>query len=252
MALLQADKHQFGTQSYQLFTRAQERAPWSARELIGSGKTALDGPGLERAWYSASMGYYTEQAGLVAAAELAGQTEDAMLRLGLATAVADEARHADAFLTYAVARGGDIADCADEGYLGELHGTLSSASYLEKCLLHTMLEGFAADEFILLQRIYAGDPLGAIIRFIRADEIRHVAIGLDYLRRSYADPRDRAEWDAHGIEWEQEAVELTNLPAAAPSLGDLLGQQPRDLERWFMRRHCARMRGAGIPTAGGR
>lgn len=252
MALLQADKSEFGTQSYQLFTSAQERAPWSARELIGSGKTTLDEAGLERAWFSASIGYYTEQAGLVAAAELAGQTEDAMLRLGLASAVADEARHADAFLTYAVARGGEIADCADEPYLGDLHGTLSSASYLQKCLLHTMLEGFAADEFILLQRIFAGDPLGAIIRHVRADEIRHVAIGLDYLRRSYANPRHRPEWDAHGEQWQQKAVELTNLPASAPALGALVGRDPEELERWFMRRHRARLRGIGIPTAGGR
>jgi hypothetical protein len=249
VTLMRADAAWLASASYALFGKAQQREPWSARDLIADGRTALDEQGVERAWMSASLGYYTEQAGLIAAAELAAQTTDITLRMGLATAVADEARHADAFLTYAVARGGDVADCAGEPYLGELHAILSSAGYLEKCLLHTMFEGLAADEFVLLQEVFAGDPLAAIIRHVRGDEIRHVAIGLEYLRRSWDDPRDRDEWRADGASWERRGLELMNLPAAMEDLGSLLGRPPKQLERWFMRRHRARLRGAGIgPT----
>lgn len=255
MTLLRGDAAWLSSASHALFGKAQERPPWSARELIGDGATTLDEAGQERAWLSASMGYYTEQAGLVAAAELAAQTTDVTLRMSLATAVADEARHAEAFLSYAVARGGEVADCADEPYLNELHAILSGASYLEKCLLHTMFEGLAADEFVLLGELFAGDPFAAIIAHVRSDEIRHVAMGLEYLRRSWADPADQEEWRAHGADWERRGVELMNLPAAMAGLGALLCRPPEQLERWFMRRHRARLREAGLaltrpPTAG--
>jgi hypothetical protein len=247
MTLIRAETGPLGEMSYRLFAQAQQRTPWSARELIGPAATTLSEDRLAIAWQVASMGYYAEQAGLVAAAELAAETEDFGLRMGLATAVADEARHSDAFLAYAVARGGELDDCAGDAYLDDLHGVLSSAGYLEKCLLHTMLEGFAADEFILLRRIFAGDPLSDIYRHVRADEIRHVAIGLDYLRRSHASPRHHEQWLAHGLEWERRGLELANLPATAAGLGVLLERSPERIENWFLRRHRARLRGAGIP-----
>ncbi|GAB2596707.1 hypothetical protein GCM10027168_31840 [Streptomyces capparidis] len=246
MTLLRPDEDRLTASARELFRRAAHRAPWSARELIGSGRTELTEDAQERAWLLASTGYYAEQAGLVAAAELAAQTEDVALRMGLATAVADEARHSDAFLAYAVARGGRIADCAGDDYLTDLHAMLSSAEYLEKCLLHTVLEGLAADEFLLLRQVFAGDPLADIYRHVRADELLHVAIGLDYLRRSAADPRDREQWAAHGAAWERRCLELAALPAVSQGLGQLLGRPPERVEQWFTRRHRARLRGAGI------
>ena len=249
VTLLTPEIERLDDASYGLFLRAQRREPWSARELIGSGATDLDAERLELAWAVASQGYYAEQAGLIAAAELAAATEDLPYRLCLATAVADEARHSDAFLAYAVARGGEPAACQEN--LDELHRRLSTAGYLEKVLLHTMLEGFAADEFVLLQRMFAGDPLAGIYRSVRADEIRHVAIGLDYLRRSTADPRVREEWADGVARWERSGLELVDLPAISGWLAGVLGGSPHRVAAWFQRRHQARLAGAGLPVGDG-
>ncbi|HEU5471035.1 MAG TPA: hypothetical protein VFV67_10310 [Actinophytocola sp.] len=247
MTLLRPEIEHLDEPSYQLFVRARERERWSARELIGTGQTVLDDDGLERAWRLASTSYWAEQAGLVAAAELVVGTEDLAVRMSLATAVDDEARHSDAFLAYAVARGGELAEVYQDGsYLDELHATLSAADQAEKFLMHTMFEGLAADEFILLQRIFAGDPLAEIYRHVRADETRHVAIGLNYLRRSYASKDGRENWDAHGAEWERRGLAVINLPAACTGLAELTGQPAERIERWFMHRHRARLRGVGI------
>lgn len=249
MTLIRPETDRLDDASYQLFERAQRRDPWLVKDLIGSGATELDDDAVKQGWMLASVGYYAEQAGLVAAAELAAQTEDYALRMGLATAVADEARHSDAFMTYALARGGELAGVHEDAYLTELHDTLSTVGYLEKCLLHTTLEGLAADEFVLLQEIFAGDPLADIYRYVRADEIRHVAIGLDYLRRSYASA-DREQWDAHGAEWERRCMKLANLAGVSQGLGALLGRPAEQIERWFVRKHHARLHGIGmrIPT----
>lgn len=247
MTLLRPEIDHLDEPSYQLFIKARQREQWSARELLGTGETVLDEQGVERAWRLASTSYYAEQAGLVAAAELVVGTEDLAVRMSLATAVDDEARHSDAFLAYAVARGGDLADVYQDGsYLDELHATLSAAGQAEKFLMHTMFEGLAADEFILLQRIFAGDPLAEIYKHVRADETRHVAIGLNYLRRSYASPAGREEWDAHGADWEQRGLDVINLPAACLGLADLMGRPAEEIERWFLHRHRARLRGVGI------
>ncbi|HET9141708.1 ferritin-like domain-containing protein [Actinophytocola sp.] len=252
MALLRPEIAHLDDPSYQLFARGRESQQWSARQLIGTGHTTLDEDTVEQAWHVASTSYYAEQAGLVAAAELVSETEDCALRLSFATAVADEARHADAFLAYAVARGGDLAEVHEDGYLDELHETLSTVSHLEKFLLHTTLEGMAADEFVLLQRIFAGDPIAEIYRHVRGDEVRHVAIGLDYLRRSYANPREREEWDCHLEEWTQRALRVAKLSEVSQGLGALLGRPAEPIERWFVRRHRARLRGAGIQFWEGR
>jgi hypothetical protein len=253
MTLLKPEIEHLDDSSYQLFVRAGRRERWSARELIGSGQTVLDEAGVEQAWRLASTSYYAEQAGLVAAAELVVGTEDLAVRMSLATAVDDEARHSDAFLAYAVARGGELADVfQDGGYLDELHETLSAASQAEKFLMHTMFEGMAADEFILLQRVFEGDPLAEIYRHVRSDETRHVAIGLNYLRRSYATPTGREEWDAHSVEWEQRGMNVLNLPDACVGLAALVGRPAEQIEGWFMRRHRARLRGVGIRIPEGR
>lgn len=245
MALLRPEIDRLDDPSYVLFLRALQRAPWSARDLIGSGGTSLSDDRVELAWLVASQGYYAEQAGLVAAAELAAQTDDFAFRLGLATAVADEARHSDAFLAYAVARGGQPAACQPD--LDELHRALSAAGYLEKCLLHTMLEGFAADEFVVLARAFTGDPLSDIYRTVRADEIRHVALGLNYLRRSTADGAVRDEWRAGFAGWERHGLRVADLAGVSDWVADLTGDDRDRVEAWFLRRHRARLAGAGLP-----
>lgn len=244
--LLRPRAKQLDEPSYQLFLRAQQRQPWSARDLIGSGRTDLDDEQMELAWMVASQGYYAEQAGLVAAAELAAQTEDIAFRMGLASAVADEARHSDAFLAYATARGGQPAPCQEQ--LADLHLYLSGASYLEKCLVHTMLEGFAADEFIVLAGVFGGDPLGAIYLAVRADEIRHVALGLNYLRRSASDETVRERWREGFAGWERDGLRIAGLAGVSEWVADLTGRPREDVQAWFLRRHRARLAGAGLPV----
>ncbi|MBN6041000.1 ferritin-like domain-containing protein [Amycolatopsis sp. 195334CR] len=248
MTLLKPEITALDDTSFQLFASGRNSEQWSAREIIGDGATELDEADTERAWILASTSYFAEQAGLVAAAELVSETDDVALRLSFATAVSDEARHADAFLAYAVARGGDLANVSEDGFLDELHETLSTVSHLEKFLMHTTFEGIAADEFVLLQRIFAGDPLGEIYRHVRSDEVRHVAIGLNYLRRSYATPEGREEWDAHFGDWSERALRIARLPEVAAGLGAVMGKPAEPIEQWFMRRHRARLRGAGIPV----
>lgn len=246
MTLLRPDVERLDDASYTLFRRAQQRPAWSARDLIGTGRTRLSPDRLELAWHTASRGHYAEQAELVAAAELAAATEDLAYRVSLATAVADEARHADAFLAYAVARGGRVADRPED--VDELHRRLTAAPYLEKCALHTMLEGFAADGFALSQRLFVGDPLAAIHAAVRGDEIRHVAIGLDHLRRGTRDGRTREEWCAGVAEWERVGFELARVDRTAQWLAGALGGSPGRIAEWFRRRHRARLRGAGLPA----
>jgi hypothetical protein len=246
MTLLRPEIEHLDNQAYQLFEKGRHSPQWSARDLIGDGRTELDEKGVEQAWWVASSSYFAEQAGLVAAAELVSETEDCALRLGFATAVSDEARHADAFLAYAVLRGGDLADVREDGFLDELHETLSTVSHLEKFLLHTTLEGMASDEFVLLQQIFTGDPLSDLYRAVRGDEVRHVAIGLNYLQRSYVDPNSREEWEANAVAWTRRAFRVANLPFVCEGLSPLVGRPADRIERWFVRRHLARLRGAGV------
>lgn len=235
--------------TYRLFDHGKHAEQWSACQLIGSGRTALTPELLEEAWYTASLSYFAEQAGLVAAAELAAETNDAGLRFGLATAVSDEARHADAFMTYAILRGGDLAPCSEKIY--GLHEELSGLSYLEKCLIHTLLEGFAADEFIILQRLFAGDPLAKLYNAVRRDELRHVAIGLDYLARAYSEPVNKEFWVSHARGCEARAIHLAGVNSMAVFFENLLGMPPQDTRDWFLKRNSARLLKARISISEG-
>jgi hypothetical protein len=249
MNLLRPDDFTRLPRSYRVFTLGRDNEPWRVEDVLRSTPFTPDPERAELAWLIASRGYYAEQAGLVAAATLAAATDDTMLRFSLATAASDEARHADAFYAYAAAVGGDIDECQRE--LDPLQDGLTALPYLGKALVHTMLEGFAADEFVLLRQVFADDPLGRLYHHVRRDEIRHVAIGLDYLARSSRTGADRDRWHAHGGQWLEIGMELTNLAGMCGWLAGMVGQDPADLESWFLRRHLARLKAAGITHAKG-
>lgn len=250
MNLVSPDDFARTPRSYRIFTLGRDNAPWRAEEVLRHGRFSDDPKRSELAWRIASRGYYAEQAGLLAAATLAASTEDAILRFSLATATSDEARHADAFYAYARTVGGDIDDCQEE--LDPLQDGLTALPYLGKALVHTMLEGFAADEFILLAEMFDGDPLGHLYRHVRRDEIRHVAIGLDYLARHTRRGTDRDLWHAHGEQWLAEGMRLTNIGGMCAWLAAEVGRDAGELERWFLRRHLARLKAAGIEHTEGR
>jgi hypothetical protein len=244
MPLLRPEELIMNATAYRIFGLGRDFAPWRVEEIIANGPFTRDTDKAAVAWRVASRGYYAEQAGLVAAATLAAQTDDVALRFSLATATSDEARHADAFYQYARMVGGEPEECQD--LLDPLDHGLSQLPYLGKALVHTMLEGFAADEFIILSQLFADDALGQLYRFVRRDEIRHVAIGLNYLARESKLPRGRDAWHEFGSRWINAGIGLTHLEAVCTSLGELTGQDGAALHQWFIRRHRARLRAAGI------
>jgi hypothetical protein len=249
MGLLRPEHLDVNELTYRIFGLGRDNAPWRADEVIASGSFTGDAKRAELAWRLASRGYYAEQAGLVAAATLAAQTEDTALRFSLATATGDEARHADAFYQYASKVGGEPEECQE--MVEPLHEGLTALPYLGKALVHTMLEGFAADEFLLLREVFDDDPLGRLYHHIRHDEIRHIAIGMNYLARESVTPGGMETWHEHGAEWIETGLALTGLAGVARWLGELTGRDPGAVHEWFLHRHKVRLRAVGIETPGG-
>ncbi|SCL23872.1 hypothetical protein GA0074692_1663 [Micromonospora pallida] len=244
MTLLRPDDLDADEVAYRIFQVTRDRTPWRIEDVLQEGQFSNDPERAERAWRVASAGYYAEQAGLVAAATLAVETEDAPLRFSLALATADEARHADAFYRYAKLVGGEPADAQET--MQPLDDGLTSLPYMGRALVHTMLEGLAADEFILLGEVFAGDPLGRLYHHVRRDEIRHIAIGLNFLARETRTPRGREEWAEHAQEWHDIGIGLTGLNEVAVALATHTGREPASVQAWFHRRHRARLAAAGI------
>ncbi|MEV0395019.1 ferritin-like domain-containing protein [Polymorphospora rubra] len=251
MALHRADELDSDAVAYRIFGATRDKKGWRATDIIGDALRRKDWDRTESAWRVASRGYYAEQAGLVAAATLATHTEDAPLRFSLALATADEARHADAFYQYAKAIGGEPEPDAPET-VEPLNEMLVSLPHMGRALVHTILEGLAADEFILFQEIFAGDPLGRLYEAVRGDEIHHIAIGLNYLGR-VSKTREGAElWREHGQEWHDLGFNITSLDSISAKCGALTGRDPKRIKAWFVRRHRARLRAAGVEfTRGG-
>ncbi|MEO3778876.1 ferritin-like domain-containing protein [Micromonospora sp. B11E3] len=244
MTLLRPDELDEDELTYRIFRVTRDRSPWRIEDVLREGRFSDDPVRAERAWRVASRGYYAEQAGLVAAATLAVETEDAPLRFSLALATADEARHADAFYQYAKAVGGEPEKCRE--VLQPLDDGLTSLPYMGRALVHTLLEGLAADEFILLSQVFAGDPLGRLYHHVRRDEIRHIAIGLNFLARATRTPEGRDAWAAHAQEWHDIGIGLTGLEEVGVALAAHTNRDPADVQAWFLRRHRARLTAAGI------
>jgi len=250
MALLRPEHLDADELTYRIFGLGRDNSPWRTADVLGSGPFTGDPDRAELAWQLASRGYYAEQAGLVAAASLAAATDDTALRFSLATATADEARHADAFYQYARAVGGEPEECLDQ--LTPLDDGLNALPYLGKVLVHTMLEGFAADEFLILGEVFADDPLGSLYLHIRRDEIRHVAIGMNYLARTSTTDAGRDAWREFGPAWTADGLAMTNLAGVADWLGQLTGRDADVVHEWFLRRHRVRLMAVGIePRKGG-
>ncbi|MDG4765940.1 ferritin-like domain-containing protein [Solwaraspora sp. WMMD406] len=249
MTLIDADDLDRDELAYRVFGVTRDKTPWRAADIIGRGPANPGWDRAEMAWRMASRGYYAEQAGLVAAATLAAQTEDAPLRFSLALATADEARHADAFYQYAKLVGGEPEPEAAE-LMEPLDQALTRLPHMGRALVHTMLEGFAADEFILLREVFAGDPLGRLYHHVRRDEIQHVAIGLNYLAREATKGRGRELWHEYGPQWHEIGMRLTYLDTISVSLAELTGREPDRVRHWFLRRHRARLRAGGVDVEG--
>jgi hypothetical protein len=135
----------------------------------------------------AGAGTYTEEVGLLTAARLALEIDDAPVRLCLAKQISDEAKHSEVFARY----------CHKFGGSGDLLTPPERPSVLLRQLdeirdptrlfiLHTLIEGMALDQFSVLSEAMTGDVLGEIYRHVMRDEAMHVAMGLDYLKFAFS------------------------------------------------------------------
>jgi hypothetical protein len=222
-----------------LYRRARQEEAWQPRDVINwSAPATLTGTRLMYAWHLASRHVYSEQTGLIVASTLLAETEDAPVRLALATAVSDEAKHTEVFARCAHHLGGEIEppnQTADE-FAAKLAGLPSTAA---RFLVHTVLEGIALDEFSLLAKLFDDDPLSRIYHLVRRDEARHVAIGLEYLARML---RVSPHWRAEFWSYESQARETAGLHGAnLDLLGEQLGWAPGRVGAWLLDRHRARI-----------
>lgn len=234
--------------SFNLYNRAK-KSNWDPRDVVPrNARPDLAAPeDLEFRWALASGHVYAEQTGMVVAAMLVEETQDAAARLGLATATADEAKHAEVFARYATLLGGEIKP-PTQTEDGLIRGLQAIADPYARFLTHTMLEWMALDEFALLKRRFADDPLGGIYASVRRDEARHVAMGLQYLYRESAS-RSREEIEMIA----SQGLELVGLSAAASDCSDEnigatlsfldegLGLGPGGTTRFILDRHRRRL-----------
>lgn len=238
MSLLRPDELYTNPVAYKLFGSAMERVPWNVGDIL-AGSHAHDDERAELGWRLASRSYYAEQAGLITAAALAAETDDVAYRFDMAAAASDEARHADAFQRYAEHVGGQADVCIDE--IEPLDAQLTALPYLGKALAHTVLEGFAADEFLLLRRYFEGDKLAEIYHHVRRDETRHVASGVSYLARALRDDAVREQYRQHSHEWLAVCRDYADVDALVDMVAGLTGADPVRMAHWFRTRHHNRM-----------
>lgn len=113
-------------------------------------------------------------------------------------------------------------------------------------IAHTVLEGWAFDEFHCLQAVFRDDLLGAIYRAVRQDEGRHVAIGIAATRASFV-RNGFTEADSHDClrvirRGEALAAEVSGFADdSIEHLAGLAGRPFSELREWFALRHRSRL-----------
>jgi hypothetical protein len=230
------------TRSSRLYARARQRGGWQVGAVVaGLDRPGLDAEWAEWAWQLTSSSVYAEQTGLVVAASLLQDVDELTARMCLATAVSDEAKHVEVFATAAELLGGSVLPVrpAAETAYAEL---IALDDWMDRFVVHTMLEGFAMDEFALFMRALGDSAVEQVYAHVRRDEIAHVAMGLDYLTARLPDPAfagTRERFD----ELEQFAFRVGGVDDAFfINLAPFAGRTPEDFRRAFVDRHRHRMR----------
>jgi len=129
----------------------------------------------------ATSSSHVEQIGMANAALLLCRCDDFNLKLGLAQAVMDEARHAEIFLRYAQAINGPvpaIGSAADE--LTDHFNSLDNFDLI--FLSHVYLENLALEQFQLFIESFKGYLISDLYKGALTDEARHVSLGMSYLK----------------------------------------------------------------------
>jgi len=197
----------------------------------------------ELAWSIASGSVYAEQTGLEVASRLLEETDDYATKLILATAVNDEAKHSYAFQEFALLAGGSVKPPSERTQ--ELFDTLFGyENSTERFLAHTLMEGYAADEFIFFTAAFGAESLGDLYGLIRRDESRHVAMGMH--RLCARDTQGTTQISLLPPE-RIDAVEKSCRELAAPTvIGDLVARllpskNADEVSAWISRRHATRV-----------
>ncbi|MFI0263157.1 ferritin-like domain-containing protein [Streptomyces sp. NPDC017056] len=199
-------------------------------------------PFSELSWRLASGSTYAEQVGMDIAAGLLRECSEGDMKLVLATAVADEARHSAVFHHYAHAVAGSVREPGQAQQ--ELSRDLWSLDdYTARFLAHTLAEGFAADEFRWFVPGLREDGLGEVYRLVRRDESRHVALGMAYLTRGPGAEQLRRLPADLLLASEQIVLKHNDVDSLASLVHRLLPQTPTgQVAAWIRARHATRMR----------
>lgn len=227
----------------QKFVADAERSSWQPKAVAQqAAQAATQAPELlELTWNLASGSVYAEQLGLEAASIIITEAPDATAKLIGATAVADEGRHSSVFAFYAEIVGGAVAPPPDQ-IADVSRALLGMAEPAARALAHTLLEGFASDEFLWFTQGLARTGLGEAYRLVRRDENRHVALGLNYLMRAAGRPLLRALPAEDLLAAEETVVRYSDLKAIETLVRHLLPPvEPGRVVRWMRLRHEKRM-----------
>ncbi len=189
-------------------------------------------------WDLASQSTYAEQTGMLSAALLMLEAPDLASQLCCATAVQDESTHVEVFARYAMYVQGSIAPPSD--HFLRLHRSVLDPQlpFLTRFAVHTLLEGWATDEFSIFAKAFKDDLLGEIYGHVCADEIRHVRMGLTCIRELAQESDDK--FDAAGAEVIAKSIcGLTG--EAIDGIARIAGLSDWVVRSWFNDRHHQRM-----------
>jgi len=224
-----------------LYERARAKSLWRPDvDIDWDRPSTLDDDKRELAANLACTGTYTEELGLVTCARLLTELDDLPARYALALQITDEAKHSEAFTRYAHRMNGTPPP-VPEGVLKICSDLESIENPTALFLVHTLLEGFAYDQFSYMRPAFEGDPLGDIYKYVIADEARHVAMGMDYLRFAlYQDLSDEVMDTLDWCEANVFAIGFVN-PELMTWLAEISGKPSSDISHTFETRHRSRI-----------
>ncbi|WP_125734605.1 ferritin-like domain-containing protein [Amycolatopsis sp. WAC 04197] len=159
--------------------------PWEesvAWNDVGPDHKAMNPAMQNFALHLASQSVIAEQMGMAAAASLMLEAPSYTLRLNLARAVADEARHVDVFARYLQIIE-EEPTAPNENWERVALELGAERTFIQRFVTHSLLEAQALGVFTVLAEIFSGRILGSIYLQLVPDEARHVALGEEYLRQ---------------------------------------------------------------------
>jgi len=172
------DKH------YALYEKGKTKQTWdTGLDWCKAGNDDIPDELKEDAVTVASLSSHVELIGMENAAELMLQATDFSLKIALAQAVNDEARHAELFSRYALLANGSILDLSKtrELYLDHFQ---KLNTFDETFLSHIFLENGALEQFNLFIHAFGEISLiGKIYKGVMNDEARHVQLGINYFKQ---------------------------------------------------------------------